>query len=84
MSIKREIVQAVKRYAELNRSTLPKTPAEQEQIVFEVEEAFRNSTFDFNNATSVMLSQGGKSVWLKNILICIPLKVSCASVSSRY
>lgn len=65
MSIKREIVQAVKRYAELNRSTLPKTPAEQEQIVFEVEETFRNSTFDFNNATSVMLSQGGKKRLVK-------------------
>lgn len=65
MSIKREIVQAVKRSAELNRSTLPKTPAEQEQIVFEVEAAYRNSTFDFNNATSVMLSQGGKKRLVK-------------------
>lgn len=52
MSIKKEIDRAVKRTAALNGKTMPKTPAEQDQIVFEVDEAFRNSAFDFNNASS--------------------------------
>ena len=44
---------------------MPKTPAEQDQIVFEVDEALRNSAFDFNNATSVILSQDGKKRLVK-------------------
>ena len=65
MSIKKEIVRAVKRTAALNGKTMPKTPAEQDQIVFEVDEAFRNSAFDFNNATSVILSQDGRKRLVK-------------------
>lgn len=65
MSIKKEIDRAVKRTAALNGKTMPKTPAEQDQIVFEVDEAFRNSAFDFNNATSVILSQDGRKRLVK-------------------
>ena len=57
MSIKKEIDRAVKRTAALNGKTMPKTPAEQDQIVFEVDEAFRNSAFDFNNAMIQLFGQ---------------------------
>ena len=65
MSIKKEIDRAVKLTAALNGNTTPKTPAEQDQIVLTVEEAVRNSAFNFNNATSAVLSQDGKKRLVK-------------------
>lgn len=53
MSIKKEIERAVKRIAALDKNTAPKTPAEQEQIISNVEESFNRSAYNFSNATSI-------------------------------
>jgi len=65
MSIKKEIDRAVKRIAALDKNTTPKTPAEQEQIISNVEESFNQSTFNFSNATSITLNQNGKKRLVK-------------------
>lgn len=65
MSIKKEIDRTVKRIAALNKNTMPKTSAEQEQIILDVEDAFNKSTFNFSNTTSITLSQNGKKRLVK-------------------
>lgn len=65
MSIKKEIDRAVKRISALNKNTMPKTPAEQEQIILDVEDVFNKSTFNFSNTTSIILSQNGKKRLVK-------------------
>lgn len=81
MSIKREINRAVKRIAALNRNTMPKTSAEQDLIVLDVEETLGNSTFAFNNATSVMLNQDGKKRLVKRYAdLYSPESILCQSI----
>lgn len=65
MSIKKEIDRAVKRIAALDKNTAPKTPAEEEQIISNVEESFSKSAFNFSNATSMTLNQNGKKRLVK-------------------
>lgn len=65
MSIKKEIERAVKRIAALDKNTAPKTPAEQEQIISNVEESFNRSAYNFCNATSITLNQNGKKRLVK-------------------
>lgn len=65
MSIEKEIERAVKKIAALDKNTAPKTPAEQDRIISTVEESLRNGTFDFSNATSMILNQNGKKRLVK-------------------
>mgnify|MGYP001119708908 CR=1 FL=1 len=79
MSIEKEIERAVKRTIAFDKDTPPKSVAEQEKVISDIKEALNNSTFNFENFKSLILS-----VWLNNMIVYIHLKISYVKASNKF